>query len=65
MAISQPVLENLRESEKSLRDALAYAARTEKPHVSAVISNMIVEINTLISMTEIIEDIADQIPKRY
>jgi len=65
MAISQPVVEQLREAEKNLREALAYAARTEKAHVSAVISETIVKINTLIDMTQFLEDISDQIPKRY
>jgi hypothetical protein len=65
MAISQPVLEPLRQAETNLRDALAYAARTEKAHVPAVISEMIVKINTLIDMTEFLEDVADQIPKRF
>lgn len=65
MAISQPVLDPLREAEKNLRDALAYSARTEKPYVSAVISELIVKINTLIDMTEFLEDVTEQLPKRY
>jgi hypothetical protein len=65
MAISQPVLEPLREAEKNLREALSASARVEKPHVPAVISEMIVSINTLIDMTEIMEEISDQLPKRY
>lgn len=65
MAISQPVLEPLREAEKQLRDALAASARVEKPHVPAVISEMIVKINTLIDMTEFMEDISEKIPKRF
>lgn len=65
MAISQPVLEPLREAEKNLREALAYAARTEKAHVPAVISELVVKINTLIDMTEFLEDVQEKIPKRY
>jgi hypothetical protein len=65
MAISQPVLEPLREAEKQLREALAASARVEKAHVPAAISEMIVKINTLIDMTEFLEDVAEQIPKRY
>lgn len=67
MAISQPVLEPLREAEKLLRDALAYSARTEKAHVPAVISELIVQINNLIDMTELMENMADKvkIPKSY
>lgn len=65
MAISQPVLEPLREAEKQLREALAASARVEKPHVPAVISEIIVKINTLIDMTEFLEDVAEQVPKRF
>lgn len=50
-----------------LRDTLAYTARTEKAHVPAVISELIVQINNLIDMTELMENMADKvkIPKRY
>jgi hypothetical protein len=65
MAISQPVLDPLREAEKHLREALAASARVEKAHVPAVISELIVKLNTLIDMTEFLEDVAEQIPKRY
>ena len=65
MAISQPVLEPLREAEKQLRDALAASARVEKAHVPAVISEMIVKINTLIDMTEFMEDMSEKLPKRF
>lgn len=65
MAISQPFLEPLREAEKQLREALAASARVEKAHVPAVISELIVKLNTLIDMTEFLEDVAEQIPKRY
>lgn len=65
MAISQPVLEPLREAEKHLREPLAASARVEKAHVPAVISEMIVKINTLIDMTEFLEDVAEQMPKRF
>jgi hypothetical protein len=65
MAISQPVLEPLRDAEKSLRDALASAARVEKAHVPAVIAELIVKINTLIDMTEFLEDVQERIPKRF
>jgi len=65
MAISQPVLEPLREAEKQLREALAASARVEKAHVPAVISELIVKLNTLIDTTEFLEDVVEQIPKRY
>lgn len=65
MAISQPVLEPLREAEKQLREALAASTRMEKPHVFASVSKMIAQINTLINMTEFIEEMENKIPKKF
>ena len=48
MALSQSVEESLKEAEGCLRNALAYAARQEKPFVSSTISEMICKIDSLI-----------------
>ena len=47
MALSQSVEESLKEAEASLRNALAYAARQERPMVCSVISDMISRIESL------------------
>lgn len=47
MALSQSVEESLKEAESSLRNALAYAARQERPMVCSVISDLIQRIETL------------------
>ena len=47
MALSQSVEESLKEAEASLRNALAYAARQERPMVCSVISDMITRIESL------------------
>jgi hypothetical protein len=44
MALSQSVEESLKEAEQSLRNALAYAARQERPIVCQTISKLIIEI---------------------
>ena len=41
MALSQSVEESLKEAEQSLRNALAYAARQERPMVCSVIADLI------------------------
>lgn len=47
MALSQSVEESLKEAEASLRNALAYAARQERPVVCSVIADLIHRIETL------------------
>jgi hypothetical protein len=49
MSLSQSVEESLREAESHLRNALAFAARQEKPYVGKHISDMILSIDNLIS----------------
>ena len=41
MALSKSVEESLKEAEQSLRNALAFAARQERPMVCSVIAEMI------------------------
>jgi hypothetical protein len=47
MALSESVETNLKEAEQSLRAALAFAARQERPMVCSVISDMISRIESL------------------
>ena len=55
MAMSEKVEESLREAEASLRNALSYAARTEKPMVTSGIADVISRINTLISSHQMMD----------
>lgn len=55
MALSESVEESLKEAEQSLRNALAYAARQEKPFVGKHIAEMIVEIDTLIKTDQLLD----------
>ena len=55
MAMSEKVEESLREAEASLRNALAFAARTEKPMVTSSIADVISRINTLISSHQMLD----------
>jgi hypothetical protein len=62
MSLSQSVEESLREAESHLRNALAFAARQEKPYVGKHISEMILAIDNLIN-TDAFFDKLDSITK--
>ena len=47
MALSQQVEYSLREAQEALRNALAFAARNEKPFVSKHIADMLANIENL------------------
>jgi len=55
MALSKSVEESLKEAEQSLRNALAFAARQERPMVCSCIAEMIKQIDTVI-MTDSVLD---------
>jgi len=55
MALGQQVEESLREAESNLRNALAYAARTERPVVVSVIADLISRIESIISTDELLD----------
>ena len=55
MALSETVKESLRDAQEDLRNALACAARTEKPFVSKHIADMLAQIDNPIDATEMIE----------
>jgi hypothetical protein len=47
MALGSQVEESLKEAEASLRNALAYAARQERPMVCSIIADLISRIESL------------------
>ena len=60
MALSESVEQSLKEAESSLRNALAYAARQEKPFVSREISEMICQIDRLIRTDQLLDKLEDR-----
>ena len=60
MALSESVESSLREAEASLRNALAYAARQEKPFIAKNIADMIMQIDNLISADALIDKIENR-----
>lgn len=60
MALSQSVEESLKEAEASLRNALAFAARQEKPYVAKHIADMVMQIDNLISADKLIDKLENR-----
>lgn len=62
MALSQSVEESLNEAQLSLRNALAYAARQERPMVCSVIADMIQKIDSVIHTDSILDKLENREP---
>lgn len=62
MALSKSVEESLKEAEASLRNALAYAARQERPMVCTTISRIIQEIESLTTFDELLDKLENRKP---
>ena len=60
MELSDTVKSSLRDAQEDLKDALAYAARTEKPFVSKHIATILADIENLIDATEMIDKIENR-----
>ena len=54
MALSQQVEDSLREAQGNLRNALSFAARTEKPYISKHIADMLMNVDNLIDADEVL-----------
>ena len=61
MALSESVESSLKEAEAALRNALAYAARQERPLVCKTISAMIGDIDQLMKIDELIDKLEERI----
>ena len=55
MALSKSVNDSLDEAESNLRNALAFAARQEKPFICNVIAEMISKIDSMKQMDSIMD----------
>jgi hypothetical protein len=60
MALSESVATSLKEAEASLRNALAYAARQERPLVCKTISSMIGDIDQLMKIDDFIDKLEER-----
>ena len=62
MALSESVENSLKEAESSLRNALAYAARQERPLVCTQIAKMIHDIEHIQSFDGLMDMLSDREP---
>ena len=62
MALSESVETSLKEAEQSLRNALAFAARQERPMVCSVVADMISRIDTLIHTDAFLDKLENRKP---
>ena len=60
MALGTQVEESLKEAEASLRNALAYSARQERPMVCSVISEMISRIDSLMHTDALLDKLENR-----
>lgn len=60
MALSESVESSLKEAEASLRNALAYAARQERPMVCSVIADLINRIESLQSTDALLDKLENR-----
>jgi hypothetical protein len=60
MALSESVETSLKEAESSLRNALAYAARQERPMVCSVIADLISRIESLQTTDSILDKLENR-----
>ena len=57
--LTQQVEDSLRAAQEHLRDALAFAARGEKPYVAKHIANFLADIDNLIDAQDLIENMRE------
>lgn len=62
MALSESVETSLKEAESSLRNALAFAARGERPLVCSQIANLIKEIDHIQSFDDMFDMLENRKP---
>lgn len=62
MALSESVESSLKEAEASLRNALAYAARQERPMVCSVIADLIARIESLQTTDSLLDKLENRKP---
>lgn len=55
MALSQTVIDSLKEAQSSLRNALAFAARNERPIICESIAKLLSSIDTIESSESIMD----------
>lgn len=59
MKVSKQVEDSVNEAIESLRNALAFAARTEEPYIAKHIADKIMELDGLIKVNQLLDDLEE------
>ena len=59
MSLSIQVEESLKEAQSNLRNALSFAARTEKPYIAKHIADMMSNIDNIIHVVPLLEQVEE------
>jgi len=59
MALSEQVETSLIEAQENLRNALSFAARTEKPYIAKHIADMMSNIDNIIHIVPLLDQVED------
>ena len=59
MKVSKQVEDSVKEAIESLRNALAFAARTEEPYIAKHIADKIMELDNLVKVNHLLEEIRE------
>ena len=62
--LTTQVEDSLRAAQEHLRDALAFAARGEKPYVAKHIANFLADVDNLIDAQDLIENMRDYMDEK-
>jgi hypothetical protein len=62
MALATQVEESLNEAQQSLRNALAFAARTERPMVCSVVADLISRIDSVMHTDSLLDKLETRRP---
>ena len=62
--LTRQVEESLRAAQEHIRDALAFAARGEKPYVAKHIANFLADVDNLIDAQDLIENMRDYMDEK-
>jgi|TARA_B100000035_G_scaffold102313_1_gene86755 hypothetical protein len=64
MALANQITESLKDAETNLRNALAFAARSERPFVAKAIATMITDIDNLTHLDQCFDTMEEIMEQR-
>ena len=62
MALSKQVAESMMDAQGNLRNALAFAARSERPMMVSVIADLIQRIDSVMSTDDLLDRLDERMP---